>query len=290
MSDRRPDPGTYVELDDAWSDPGWTRIPNLIIRDRALSLGAKGLVAELASNDPGFRMTIDDLIAQSTDGRDAHRARFTELTRRGYLIKRQERDRFGRLGAVVFRLFVTPQNTNPQVIPATAFPATAHPATANPTSSKKTKFNEDQKPKEDSKSSITATAANASDSNDELLLPGMPAPASKPAVKPSHDEEEAAFARWWTIYPRKVGKLAARKAWASVLRQRLADIETLTLGAKRYAEACSHDPKYVKHPSTWLAGGHWADELLPTPAATPRNGHTPYSDTGSDADYEGPLQ
>jgi hypothetical protein len=284
MADRRTDPGTYVELDDAWSDPGWTRVPNSIVRCPELSLGAKGLVCELASNAPGFRMTVDALIAQSTDGRDAHRARFTELQRAGYLTKRQERDRFGRLGVVVFRLHVQPQK--PTSEPAPAFPATADPAPVKPTSSKKTRNLEDQQPKNTPKPLITASAAT-----DELLLPGMsPAPSSKAESKPGHDGNGAAFDAWWAVYPRKVGKIGARKEWDSVLRRRLVDVESLTLGAKRYAETCSRDPKLVKHPSTWLRSGCWDDETPTSAPSTARNGHTAYRDTGSDLDYEGPLR
>jgi hypothetical protein len=68
------------------------------------------------------------------------------------------------------------------------------------------------------------------------------------------------FARFWAAYPRRVAKEAARKAFAAAVDGG-ADAETLIAGALRYAaERASQDPKYTKHPSTWLRAGCWTDE------------------------------
>ncbi|TXN00568.1 helix-turn-helix domain-containing protein [Methylobacterium sp. WL64] len=69
------------------------------------------------------------------------------------------------------------------------------------------------------------------------------------------------FDEWWQAYPRRDGKIAARKAFDRVLKNRSATIEELIAGARRYAEArAGDDPKFTKVPTTWLNGGHWADE------------------------------
>jgi hypothetical protein len=73
-----------------------------------------------------------------------------------------------------------------------------------------------------------------------------------------------AFDRFWAAYPRRKAKEAARKAFAKAVENGTA-VETLIAGAQRYAvERNGENPKYTKHPATWLNGGCWEDE---TPGA-----------------------
>ncbi|MGE8127863.1 helix-turn-helix domain-containing protein [Methylobacterium sp. NPDC080182] len=82
------------------------------------------------------------------------------------------------------------------------------------------------------------------------------------------------FDEWWETYPRRDGKIAARKAFDRVLKNRQATVEELIAGAQRYATArAGQDPKFTKVPTTWLNGGHWADE--PAPPSRFQPGHTP---------------
>ncbi len=68
----------------------------------------------------------------------------------------------------------------------------------------------------------------------------------------------ADFETFWTEYPRKVGKGAARKAYQKALE--LTDAETLLWGARAYKAATEkEDPRFVKHPATWLNQECWED-------------------------------
>lgn len=70
---------------------------------------------------------------------------------------------------------------------------------------------------------------------------------------------EAEFTEFWKSYPRKVGKLAARRAYERARRiERATHTEILT-GVGNYIE---HKPSYADyaHPSTWLMAGRWMDE------------------------------
>jgi hypothetical protein len=79
------------------------------------------------------------------------------------------------------------------------------------------------------------------------------------------DGDGDAFERFWAVYPRRVAKEAARKAFAKAVANGTA-VETLIAGAQRYAaERKDQDPKYTKHPATWLNGGCWEDELPGAP-------------------------
>ena len=73
---------------------------------------------------------------------------------------------------------------------------------------------------------------------------------------------------FWKIYPLKVGKGAAFKAFDKAIRR--ATPQEIIDGAKRYADDPNRNPGYTAHAATWLNADRWADPLLPP--KTPQNG------------------
>lgn len=78
----------------------------------------------------------------------------------------------------------------------------------------------------------------------------------------STEQDDPDFAKFWDVYPRKVGKGEARKAWAKLLKAGI-DPADIIAGAERYRD----DPlrkrqeiKYTKHPGPWLNAERWTDE------------------------------
>jgi hypothetical protein len=70
-------------------------------------------------------------------------------------------------------------------------------------------------------------------------------------------------------YPRHVAKEPARKAFAAAIK-RGADAEALIAGAQRYAvERKGQEPRYTKHPATWINGGCREDESPGAPVIDP---------------------
>lgn len=92
-------------------------------------------------------------------------------------------------------------------------------------------------------------------------------------AKPVQDEIEAEFEQhFWPIYPRRVGKGQALKAYRSA--RKATDLETIVVGVRRYAAARSgENPDYTKHPATWLNGQCWTDEpaMKAIPHSRPAN-------------------
>ena len=79
---------------------------------------------------------------------------------------------------------------------------------------------------------------------------------------------EDLFSEFWKIYPRKVEKLAAKKALLAALK--VADPQTILDGARRYAaDPNLPEKQFVPHPSTWLNAGRWEDEPLPERVLSP---------------------
>ncbi len=75
---------------------------------------------------------------------------------------------------------------------------------------------------------------------------------------PNARENETQFERWWCVYPKRVAKEDARKAYDEVPAS--VDHSTRLAGAARYArEREGKDPQFTKHPATWLRKGCWAD-------------------------------
>ena len=70
------------------------------------------------------------------------------------------------------------------------------------------------------------------------------------------------FDEFWSLYPRRLAKGAARKAHAAALRKaRHGDIQAGLLLYLATIAAEGTAPRYVKHPSTWLNGECWGDDL-----------------------------
>lgn len=67
------------------------------------------------------------------------------------------------------------------------------------------------------------------------------------------------FDDFWMVVPKKVGKGAARTAFAKAIKK--ADPKTIVKAMYRYSkETETIDQKYVPHPETWLNGERWIDE------------------------------
>jgi len=64
------------------------------------------------------------------------------------------------------------------------------------------------------------------------------------------------FAEFWSAYPRKVGKVAARKAWTSAVKR--VNPDKIIAAVREYP--FRDDLQYVPHPASWLNGGRWEDD------------------------------
>ena len=90
---------------------------------------------------------------------------------------------------------------------------------------------------------------------------------------PNARENETQFEKWWRVYPKRVAKEEARKAYDEVPAS--VDYSTRVAGAARYArEREGKDPQFTKHPATWLRKGCWADYEHPQARANGAEGQS----------------
>lgn len=82
---------------------------------------------------------------------------------------------------------------------------------------------------------------------------------------PPKGECGALFDKFWDAYPRKIGKDAARRAFAkrkpdeSLLAVMLDAIDT----QRECEQWTREDGRFIPHPATWLNQGRWQDEVRP---------------------------
>lgn len=85
---------------------------------------------------------------------------------------------------------------------------------------------------------------------------------SRPMNHPNEPSiETPGFDEFWEVYPLKVGKGAARKAFEKATRRIPATI--IIRGATRYKLDPNRVQAYTAHATTWLNGERWSDQPLP---------------------------
>lgn len=138
--------------------------------------------------------------------------------------------------------------------------------TAKPDSVPLTQHNTTQ---QDSQKTPWSPAAPATDGEDELSdeaasndehedTPNPRSASYWDRVDLNHDPD---FMEFWTTYPRRVAKGAARKAWRSIMKKGGVEAAAIIAGAAAYRD----DPKrksdisFTAHPASWLNAERWAD-------------------------------
>ena len=77
------------------------------------------------------------------------------------------------------------------------------------------------------------------------------------------------FERFWAIYPRKVAKAEARKAWEQTKSIR-PPVERLMEAVRSHCRTKQWQQlELIPHASTWLRGERWGDQTGGTPVGVP---------------------
>lgn len=107
----------------------YVQVPNRWVRDQRLSRKARGLLVELMSHRAGWDITIESLVRDGSEGRDAIRSAVGELEDCGYLEREQSHDTNGRFGNVDY-VIVDPWEWGADN------PTSVQPTTGNPPTKK----------------------------------------------------------------------------------------------------------------------------------------------------------
>ena len=105
---------------------GYTVMSNHHLRNRALSLKAKGLLSQMLSLPEDWDYTLQGLARINRESIDAIRQAIRELEQAGYIQRSRERDEKGRLRGADYVIFELPQP-----VPASVSPTLENPTLEN---------------------------------------------------------------------------------------------------------------------------------------------------------------
>ena len=110
----------------------YTVMSNHHLRDKSLSLKAKGLLSQILSLPEEWDYTLQGLAYINREQIDAIRQAVHELEQAGYIVRTRERDNKGRLRGADYTIYEEPQVSSD--LPALEKPLSENPMLENPTS------------------------------------------------------------------------------------------------------------------------------------------------------------
>ena len=121
---------------------GYTVMSNHHLRNKELSLKAKGLLSQMLSLPEDWDYTLSGLSYINRESIDAIRTAVWELEKAGYILRRQGRDEKGKMTAIEYTIYEQPQPMLENPIPGK--PMLENPTTDNPTSENPMQLNKDK--------------------------------------------------------------------------------------------------------------------------------------------------
>ena len=122
---------------------GYTVMSNHHLRNKELSLKAKGLLSQMLSLPEDWDYTLSGLSYINRESIDAIRTAVWELEKAGYITRRQGRDEKGKMTAIEYTIYEQPQP--PELdCPVLENPTADNPTTENPTSENPMQLNKDK--------------------------------------------------------------------------------------------------------------------------------------------------
>ena len=153
---------------------GYTVMSNHHLRNKDLSLKAKGLLSQMLSLPEDWDYTLKGLSLINREQIDAIRAAVRELEQAGYIVRSRERDSQGRLRGADYIIYEQPQPVPD--LPTLENPTLDNPTQEKPTQEKPTQLNKDRSSKE---KSITDGS-----NTDSIPILSPPSPLGEEAAAP----------------------------------------------------------------------------------------------------------
>ncbi len=167
---------------------GYTVMSNHHLRNRGLTLKAKGLLSQMLSLPDNWDYTLAGLSCINREKIDAIREAVRELEKAGYIVRSRERDKKGRLRGADYIIYEQPQ---PPVLdlPTLENPTLDNPTLENPTLDYPTQLNKDISRTDLSKKEKSNT--DISNTHSIPILSPYPSPFTEDAAEPERKGTEA---------------------------------------------------------------------------------------------------
>ena len=184
---------------------GYTVMSNHHLRNKALSLKAKGLLSQMLSLPEDWDYTLKGLSLINRESIDAIRTAVWELEKAGYIRREQGRDPKGKMADMVYTIYEQPVLENPVLEnPTSADPVLENPTSDNPVSGNPTQLN-----KEIQRTDLPRTEKINTDSQSTHSIP---------ILSPSPLQGDAAVAA-----PERKGTEASRQSAFEIYREIIRD-------------------------------------------------------------------
>ena len=171
---------------------GYTVMSNHHLRNKELSLKAKGLLSQMLSLPEDWDYTLAGLSYINRESIDAIRTAVWELEKAGYITRRQGRDEKGKMTAIEYTIYEQPQP------PALKNPTADNPILENPTPDNPTSENPMQLNKDIQKTDLSKKEKSNTDLSNNHSIPILspnPSPLrEETAEPPERKRKEAADA------------------------------------------------------------------------------------------------
>ena len=172
---------------------GYTVMSNHHLRNKELSLKAKGLLSQMLSLPEDWDYTLAGLSYINREKIDAIREAVRELERAGYIQRSRERDEKGRLRGTDYIIYEQPPNLD--------LPTLENPTLENPTQEKPTLENPMQLNKDIQKTDLSKKEKSNTDLSSNHSIPILspnPSPLREETAEPERKGTEAADA--YSVY------------------------------------------------------------------------------------------
>ena len=179
---------------------GYTVMSNHHLRNKELSLKAKGLLSQMLSLPEDWDYTLAGLSYINRESIDAIRTAVWELEKAGYITRRQGRDEKGKMTAIEYTIYEQPQ---PPALdcPVLENPTADNPILENPTPDNPTSENPMQLNKDIQKTDLSKKGKSNTDLSNNHSIPILspnPSPLREETAEPERKGTETADA--YSVY------------------------------------------------------------------------------------------
>ena len=173
---------------------GYTVMSNHHLRNKELTLKAKGLLSQMLSLPEDWDYTLAGLSYINRESIDAIRTAIWELEKAGYITRRQGRDDKGKMTAIEYTIYEQPQHPPELDCPILENPTAANPVLENPTTDNPTTENPMQLNKEIQRTDLPKKDLSTTDLSSTHSIPILspdPSPLGQDTAEPERKGTEA---------------------------------------------------------------------------------------------------
>lgn len=249
----------------------YAAIPNAAMRDKRISIDARGLLALLMTYSDDWEFFFDHLQDVTCCGRDKLRGLLRELEAAGYVVRELKRGDSGRLKGSEWVIVDDPFDTSscPTDQSAAQDEVSDHASDdcsrppENPSLGTDPLKNRPPEKPTAGKSAPIRIPTGKKTKREEPRKPPAGISGDDGGGMPSASDWPAAFEKFWGVYPNPVEREHTLRAFESVLEDGAASPEELIEAALAYARSRHVERGYGMKPANWLSRGAWRDEWEP---------------------------